>query len=342
MRSTPTLHDVAKLAGVTARTVSRVVNDEPYVSAKVRVAVNAAVAQLGYRPNLAARSLVSARSYLIGVISPPRSDAYFNRLHASLFQACRNHRYSLVIEQVEDESPESIARLSAFLRNIRPEGIVVAPGASALPQVFEQIENARVRHIAFSPHFPEFAGPAISADEADGARLLAEHLWALGHRRFGELSLIPEMQTSRNAFRERLIALGVEPDAIRIFPLDRRLPGLESGRRAAKSMLESGFRPTAIFGFNDECAAGAIGHFLGQSIKIPEDISVVGFDDEDIARAIWPALTTIRQPINRMCDEAIKMLVNKQPENVPETMICPVELIVRQSSGRAPVLEASS
>jgi LacI family transcriptional regulator len=336
MRASPTLHDVARLAGVTARTVSRVVNAEPHVSAKVRVAVNAAVAQLDYRPNLAARSLVSAKSNLIGVISPHRNDSYFNRLHSSLLRACRAQRYNMVIEQVEGDSPEAVANFGGFLRQIRPEAIVVLPGASSLTHVFEQIELARIKQVAISPMGTLYHDIAIFADEADGARLLAEHLWSLGHRSFAVFDFDAELQLERRSFQGRLQELGAEAGSIRAFAIDRRLPGVEAGRRAAIAMLETGFRPSALFAFNDECAAGAIGYMLSLGMKIPADISVVGFDDEDIARAIWPALTTVRQPIERMCEEAIKMLVGKQPENSPAKMTCPVDLIVRQSSGRAP------
>ncbi|WP_324698731.1 LacI family DNA-binding transcriptional regulator [Novosphingobium sp. RL4] len=327
-----TLDDVAQRCGVTAKTVSRVVNREPHVSARVREAVEQAIAELGYRPNTAARSLASTRSFIIGMLSPRMKSAYLNRLHGEVLSACGQRGYHLIVEQLDLTAELYMPQLQAFLSQMSLDGLVLAPGLGDVPELNTLIAEAGVRSVAISPRTT--AHPLIvDADEEQGERDLADHLWSLGHRSFAIAQPPAFWRFTRGvAFAQRLIKLGAEPGQIMQFPFDWTVPGLEGGRRMAIDILGTGQRPTALFAASDELAAGAIGLFLTRGVNVPGGISVAGFDDDDIAQACWPALTTVRQPLEAMVENAMDLLIGDGRAQPMANIRCSVEIVSRAST----------
>lgn len=332
-----TLDDVARQCGVTAKTVSRVVNGEPHVSARVREAVEQAIAELGYRPNAAARSLASTKSYLIGMLSPRMKSAYLNRLHGEVLSASGQRGYHLIVEQLDLAAELYIPQLRTFLSQMSLDGLVLAPGLGDVPELNTLIAEAGVRSVAISPRTTTHP-LIVNADEEQGERDLADHLWSLGHRFFA-IAQPPAFWrfTRGEAFARRLRELSVEPGQIMLFPIDWTVPGLEGGRRMAIDILAARQRPTAMFAASDEIAAGAIGLFLTRGVDVPGKISVAGFDDDDIAQACWPALTTIRQPLDAMVENAMTLLIGDRKGNVEANIRCSVEIVSRASTGPAPL-----
>jgi LacI family transcriptional regulator len=330
-----TLDDIARKVGVSGKTVSRVVRGEPNVSPALRAAVESAIAELGYRPNLAARSLASARSNLIGALSPRIESGYFNLVHAHLGRACSKFGHHLIVEQVDIDSPDARAQVEKLVAEVRFAGVVLLPGVAQSAEINALLDKAGIPCVAFGTTQVATPRRKFLMDEAAGERALADHLWELGHRHYGVAKAPEKEQYPRGTFfYQHLLELGADPAAITLVDVDVWQPAMEAGRQFALAIIASKAEPTALFAFNDDVSAGAINVLLTMGINVPGDISVVGFDDSDTARAIWPPLTTIRQPIAMMAQEAVSMIAQNTAAE-PREIICTTELIVRQSTGPA-------
>jgi LacI family transcriptional regulator len=331
------LDDVARLAGVSPKTVSRVVNGEMHVRSQTKEAVERAIARLGYRPNMAARSLATSRSFLIGLVTPHLGNFYFHELHSSSIRACRERGLHLLIEQITDVATGALQSLEDNLRHMRFEGVILVPPISDNPAVLDLLDRLGIKYVRISPATHPKHGDSVSSDEAQGMQLLAEHLWSLGHRHIALATLEGEHVSARRGdlLRDALLEMGCHRKHIQSVALNWRETALQAGRRVAATLLSQRKRPSAIFGFADEAAAGVIGYALQHGLQIPRDLSVVGFDDSDLAQSIWPPLTTIRQPIAEMARAAVALLVERSPKGKVREVVCPVELVLRGSTGLA-------
>ena len=326
------IDDVARRAGVSPKTVSRVVNGEAYVSARTKEVVERAIAALGYRPNLAARSLAASRSFLIGVISPYLESTFFSRLHNSAIRAAKERGLHLIVEQVDLEARDQLVHLENGLRQLRFEGVILTPPVSDHAAILDMLDRSRTRYVRISPSKQLERSDSVSADAAQGMGLLAEHLWSLGHRRIAHAVVDPRR---RDLLREALIKLGADPHHLQAVPLDWRAGTVAAGRQLAESLLAQEKRPTAVFTFSDTVAAGLIGYAWAHGINIPRDLSVAGRDNDEVGQALWPALTTISQPLDEMARAAIELLTQPASERKARNVLCPVELIVRESTSEA-------
>ncbi|EJU11931.1 LacI family transcriptional regulator [Sphingomonas sp. LH128] len=336
MTGKPTIFDVARKVGVSGKTVSRVVNNDPNVSDKMREAVSAAIAELGYHQNFAARSLRSKRSFMLGVLSPPQDFAYYHSSHARLSTACRLRGYHLVYEQVDLDAQGAVAAVRDLLDTVDFAGLVLMPGIERDERILDLLRQHGKAWVAFGTDRSRSGGMAVRADENGAAGLAADHLWDLGHRRFCILEAPKGTLARGPAFERRLRERGADPALFTHFRIDPTLPPMEIGRRAAIHAMDAVIRPTAMFALTDANAAGVISTLLATGVKVPEQMSVVGFDDSEIASAIFPALTTLRQPLAEMAETAIGMLVDQHRKDGPPEACCPIELVIRQSTARAP------
>lgn len=340
LKPNTTIDDVAHLAGVSPKTVSRVLNGEAHVREATKAAVEKAIAALGYRPNLAARSLAAARSFLIGLITM-RLDAYiFRSMHGSGVRACRERGLHLFVEELFidelreiDKQPalddDTLRYLENSLRQMRPEGVIVSQ-LSDQPEILDLLERLQIRYVRILPTTDLERSDAVTSDGARGLQLQAEHLWNLGHRHFAVVE--PELQW-RLPFKNTLLELGCDPARIVSLHFDWRKPPVEAGSEIAAALLTLPERPTAIHAFNDEVAAGLINYAWAHGVHVPRDLSVLGFDDAEISRAVWPSITTVHQPFEEMIRAAVELLTNPNSDDKPRTVVCPVQLIVRESSG---------
>lgn len=326
-----TIKHVAQRAGVSPKTVSRVVNGEPGVREPTRLLVERAIAELGYQPNLAARSLVAARSFVLGLISM-RLDAHvFRSLHTAGIRACRERGLHLVAEELDDISPATLRRLEGSLRQMRFDGVVVSQVAD-VEELLALLERFELPYVRLSPTTQPGRADAVCSDITQGLQLLAEHLWALGHRHF---ALPLADQWRHDLLREILLGLGCEPSRIVSVPLNWRDLPMESGVRLAMAVLSLPERPTAVFAYNDEVAAAFIHHAWAHGVHVPRDLSVVGFDDAEVARVTWPATTTVHQPYDQMIRAAVKLLAEPRAA-APREIVCPVQLVIRGSTAPPP------
>ncbi|WP_242129016.1 LacI family DNA-binding transcriptional regulator [Sphingobium sp. Sx8-8] len=328
-----TLADIGASIGMSAKTVSRVVNRDPNVSQATRRRVEAAIAATGFRPNLAARSLAADRSFLVGCFLVNTANFYYAELVRGAARACRRYGYHLVLEELDlQESVTDYYR--EHMSNIGHHGFLLAPPFCDDAALLDMLDEDGHRYVRVSPATQPGRAPSVYADDAGGVAALAEHLWQLGHRRFGIVSgpsghLASAVRS--HSFMESLYRLGCLPSDILSVEPDCWNPVVTGGRGAAIRMLGTGERPTAIFCYNDELAAGFIGYARDIGLSIPGDLAVAGFDDSEGARLIWPPLTTVHQPIVEMAERAIERLVTPQSAGDPSLM-CGVELKIRGST----------
>jgi LacI family transcriptional regulator len=319
--------------GVSAKTVSRVVNGDQYVSSKTRERVERAVVALGYRPNLAARALASSRSNMIGVISPYLRGFYYSELHASALSSCRKHGYHVLIEEYVPGGAQKLAQLEEALRSTRLEGVLLTPTVSDDPDVLDLVERLNLRCVRISPGIEIDRMDAVSANQTQGMSELADHLVDLGHKRFG---IVASPSTVLSEKRHVMLAAalmrrGIDQADIRIEALDWNKPITDQARVVAARFLSSEPRPTAIFASSDFVAMPIIQFAFEQGLRVPEDISIAGCDDIDFAAVTWPALTTVHQPIGAMAAEAIALLLSPT-SNMTRHLTLPMPLIARGST----------
>lgn len=306
-----TIVDIAREAGVSIKTVSRVINREEGVGEETRARVQALVDRLGYRPNVSARSLSSRRSYLIGAIFM-RVGAYHyvGEVQVGAMRACRRAGYHLVVEQVRPpETMGGVQRFAEGLRDARFDGVVLTPPTCDDPEVLAAVEAAGLPYVRIAPHREFERSPYVFMDDQKAAREQTLRLWNMGHRR---IAFIDGPADHGSATRRRLGYLeamrdrGVEPRPEWI--AKGEFLSL-SGFNATEALLRLPERPTAIFAANDEMAVGALAAAAKNGLSVPRDLSVVGFDDTPSAEAAWPRLTTIHQPTAEMAEAAVEMLI---------------------------------
>jgi LacI family transcriptional regulator len=328
-----TLDDVAARAGVSPKTVSRVVNGAPNVRPATQAKVEKAVTELGFRPNLAARSLAGARSYLIGAITLDLSAFYYAELYRGAARACRANGYHLIVEEVDrDRAPVDHYRSS--LKTARYDGLIIPAPLVDDADLLDQLDSDGVRYVRVAPNTYPDRSSSVYCDDAVGAATLVDHFWQVGYRHFAIIIGPPQHAATRlrrDGFLSAIARRGGDPSRVTTVELVNQGSMVETGRHAAARLLDQIEQPTAVFAFNDEIAASVVALAHQRGLRLPQDIGVAGFDGSDICQLIWPTLTTIRQPIAEMAEVAVEMLIDPTKENHPRRC-CPVELIVREST----------
>ncbi len=337
--SAVTIIDVAKRAGVSFKTVSRVLNREKNVHVHTRDRVLAAAAELGYRPNFGARSLAGARSYLIGLFIDNPSFAYMGKVQLGAMSRCRPDGYHLLLETLDIGAPDAGADLERLLSAVRLDGLILAAPICDNTVVLDALEARAIPYVRLSPNHDPDRAPWVGMDDAGAAAEMTRRLLQLGHREIGFVEGPAGHGASalrRQGFLATLAEAGVAPrlDLIRPGRFDFR-----SGLEAADAMLDQPHPPTAIFASNDEMALGVTMAAHRRGLNIPADLSIAGFDDIPAATTIWPRLTTVRQPIFEMAAAAADMIISGQAKTRdagwPPRRLLDFEVVIRDST--APV-----
>jgi LacI family transcriptional regulator len=305
-----TIVDIAKAAGVSIKTVSRVINREDGVGAATRARIEDIVAQLGYRPNVSARSLSSRRSYLIGVIFM-RVGAYHyvGEVQVGAMAACRRAGYHLVVEQVDSPDGAGAKALECVLRAGRFDGLILTPPVCDNPEVLAVIEAAGLAYVRIAPDHDFGRSPYVFMDDREAAREMTGRLWDMGHRKIAFIDGPSDHGSARRRREGYLAALAERGGEVRPEWITPGSFYSLSGFDAAEALLSLPERPTAIFAANDEMALGVLAAAVKRGLSVPEDLSVAGFDDGPSASSAWPRLTTVHQPISEMANAATEMLI---------------------------------
>jgi LacI family transcriptional regulator len=303
----PTIGDVARLAGVSAMTVSRVVNNDAKVLPATRDKVQAGIAALGYVPNPAARSLAGARQCRIALLHSNPSAAYLSEfLMGSLAEAGASHALLQVEPYIESESAEALARR---LAEHRTDAVLLPPPLSDDLDLIAALDAAGLVLAQIATGRPSPIAQAVTIDDEAAAHAMTAHLIGMGHRRIGFIAGHPNQTASdlrREGYLRALRDAGIDPAPDLVAQGDFTY---RSGLNAAEALLSHAVRPTAIFASNDDMAAATIAVAHRRRLDVPNDLTVCGFDDTAIATTIWPELTTIRQPIGAMSGQATCLLV---------------------------------
>jgi len=303
-----TIHDVAQHAGVSPMTVSRVINGESNVREETRARVAASVAALRYLPNQAARSLASADATHIGILYANPSANYLSEFLLGSLEQSSLSGCQLVIEKCEGAESE----VEAIRRLVKGgiDGVVLPPPLCDSEESLKAVREAGISAVLVASGKPAPDMSAISINNFEAARAMTRHLLELGHRRIGFINGHPNQTATGQRFHgyvEAMTEAGLSVDA------DQVAQGYftyRSGLEAAEKLLDSG-RPTAIFASNDDMAAATMAVAHRRGLDVPSDLAVTGFDDTPLAATVWPALTTIHQPIAEMAREAVRLLVEQ-------------------------------
>jgi DNA-binding LacI/PurR family transcriptional regulator len=321
--------DVARLAGVSQAAVSRTYTPGASISDRMRHKVLAAAEQLGYQPNIIARSLSGKSTRLVGIIMVKIGDPFYAKILAAFSRKLQEKGYWSLLLNVNEDLPLDDVFPQALQYQV--DGIVLT-SATLSSTIASQCTAMGVPVVMFNRFSLEVEVNAVGCDHIGGARLLADLLVQAGHKRFAYISGEENSSTNRErerGYTEKLADLGHE-----LYARESGDYSYESGYIAAGKLLNAKERPDALFCANDFMAIAAIDQARSLGLKVPGDLSVVGFDDASMAG--WPrySLTTIRQPVDRLVEAAVDVLVNaiEIPENERVIKVIPGRLVVRDSA----------
>lgn len=315
------------------KTVSRVVNHELNVRPETRQRVLSAVSALDYEPLPAAREMAGRRTFSIGLLyENPHEFSYIQRLLEGAYAACEARNHALLLRPCPDDLTASLVR--QFLRQTRVDGVLLTAPIADRQDVISLLVDSGVALARISPRDASPAWTSVSPDDVQASRVLTAHILGLGHRRIGFIQGDPRHGASHKRLAGHLECLrdhGVSADPALV--VEGRFD-FDSGRRGLAALWQLAEPPTAIIAANDDTAAGVVVGAHERGISIPGTLSVAGFDDSPTATHIWPALTTVRQPITAIAFRATELLianVSGEPSR-QETFDC--DLVARSSMAR--------
>ena len=340
----PTIDDVASLAGVSIKTVSRVVNREPNVRDATREKVEKAIAQLKYRPNPSAQNLAALRARLIVLIydDPSYYEApsagYIINMQQGALSACQKAGFELLIHPCNYRDRKVGSELRALIEQVRPSGIIIAAPLSNMPKIARAVSDTGTPCVRLAHGSSNGKEYSVATNDRDISAEMTCYLAGQGHTRIAFIKgnkqhkavgnrfdgYLDGLEQSGLPFREELVAEGDN--------------SIGSGEECAKKLLRIRRRPTAIFAANDDMAAGVLRVATRMGIKVPDELSIAGCDDIALAQQIYPSLTTIRQPLDAMAEVASLALIDGVRGNPrdPGLEIIPGTIRVRESTGPAP------
>nr|WP_202121056.1 LacI family DNA-binding transcriptional regulator [Streptomyces sp. BA2] len=334
-RRPPTIHDVAREAGVSRGTVSRVLNGGHYVSPSAQEAVNAAIRKTGYVVNRHARSLITGRSDSVGfLLTEPQErffeDPNFNVLLRGCTQALAAHDIPLLLMLAG--TPDERRRIMRYITAGHVDGVLLVSSHSGDP-VADELREAGVPLVACGKPIGQASKVSyVAADDRDGARDMVRHLLSLGRRRVGTVTgpLDTPGGVDRLAgYREILTEAGIAVDERLVVSGDYSRAG---GEAAATRLLDQAPDLDAVFVASDLMAQGVLTALHRAGRRVPEDIAVGGFDDSPAALTARPELTTVRQPWDRISAEMVRVLLAQLGGEDPAAVILPTELVIRGSA----------
>jgi len=336
----PTINDVADLAGVSKRTVSRVINRSNKVNEETRTKVQAIIDRLQFTPNRQARGLAASRSFLIGLVFDTPT-LFINNVQKGILGVCSDAGYELVVHACHIGSDRLLTDVKQFVDRAHVDGVIILPPVSEIDDVAEMLDKADCPYVQFSSMLSGEPWKQVVTNYLPAITDMTSHLVKLGHRDMAFISG-PKANISSQKRHEMFVQA--------LAAYDLKLPRTmvvegaftyESGVAAAKKLLSKERRPTAIFAANDEMAFGVmhVAHEMG--LKIPGDLSLVGFDGTSFSSFVIPALSTIRRQTNEMAHlgtQKLLALIDEGPDAARsfETMVSP-QFVPRKSTGPAPV-----
>jgi DNA-binding LacI/PurR family transcriptional regulator len=326
----PTMKDVAERVGVSVQTISAVINDKPGITQETRARVLEAVQQLGYRPYSVARSLRTGRTRTIALIVSDIANPSFATMASAAEDYAHTFGYSLLVFNTHDDSE----RENSYIRTASQswiDGVLFVSAADQMTSL-DAFQAANIPPVAIDRIPEHYDGPSVTLDNVHAGCIAAEHLMNLGHTRIAHISGPMKLRLARerrNGFLQALADKGLTPGMVNEGDWT-----CASGYAAMQQLLQSHPRPTAVFAANDRMAIGAIHAISEAGLSVPEDISIVGLDDIEVAAYQIPPLTTIRQPFSELGTRAVRLLleiIESGQASQRQIVIDPL-LVARQST----------
>ena len=306
----PTINDVARLSGVSKKTVSRVINRSPLLNQATREKVEAVIAELGYVPNPQARALALRRNFLLGLIHDNPNAQMVLNFQEGVLDAIKDTEFALVVRPVDRKSPRLLDDVRAFIEVQRPYGVLILPPVSENDAIADLCRELGCNYVRMGSARLDDGAHLVESNDRQAVGHAIDYLADMGHRRIGFVAGPEGFRSAREreaGFDEAVTRLGLDSTAT------LKSAGnytFESGHAAGVRLLGKAPRPTAIFASNDEMAAGVLHAARERGITVPDELSIVGFDDTSIAAHIWPPLSTVRWPIASMARSAALKLVD--------------------------------
>lgn len=336
----PTINDVARLAGVSKKTVSRVINHSSLLNEGTRRRVETVIAQLGYIPNPQARALALRRNFLIGLVHDnPNAQTVMN-VQQGMLEALYDTEFALVVRPVDRGSATMLDDLRHFLERQRPFGVFLMPPISENDAIARLCTQLGCRYVRMGSAEIDDPAHLVASNDREAVRQATGYLIAEGHRRIGLVAGPHGFRSAgerRRGFEDALAAAGIA------LPRSMIADGnytFESGLIAADRLLDVVPRPTAIFSSNDEMAAGVMHAAQQRGMVVPRDLSIIGFDDTPVAAHVWPPLTTVRYPVVSMArSAALKLISGTDTGHVVEEPSMFLSTLIRRASVAPPPRE---
>lgn len=328
-----TIYDIAREAGVSIATVSQVINGKGKISEKRRAEIMEIMERLHYQPSAIAAALTGKQTYTLGLLVPDISNPYFAELARAVEDRSRQLGYSVVICST-DNKDERVERYLNLLQQKRVDGMMIGTGIDNA-DILSPLLQQSIPVALIARHMPSLSVHTVTIDDILGGALAAAHLLELGHTHVAVLSEPSKVSSSQErvrGFRETLNKAGhtLEPNQIRESAAD-----LNSAKKEALLLLGENHHPTGLFCCNDIQAIGALQAAKELGLRVPEDVSIIGFDNTILASVTSPPLTTVAQPIEELGHRAVDLLIEelKDEQKEPQKIVLKPELVIRESAG---------
>ncbi|MCC2606074.1 LacI family DNA-binding transcriptional regulator [Planctobacterium marinum] len=335
-----TIKDVAKLAGVSIKTVSRVINKEDSVKPDTELKVQAAIDELSYRPNSSARNLAATQSFAIGYIYDNPNAYYVIDMQNGILKECLSNGFELIIHPCNASDENIVSEVKDMVRRSQLAGLVLSPPLSEMPEVLAALDEINMNYVRIlsGAGDKQTTGPCVLVNDRSASEKITEHLITLAHQRIAFITGDKDHQSTDERLQGYKTALLKHQLAVEEQLIIDGHYSFEAGVEGAKTLLSLNNPPTAIFACNDEIAAGALFAARLMSFDVPKDVAIAGFEDNPFSRQTWPKLTTAAQPTSLIARKATSLLIrtikNKRKgdkEDIHNQYFEP-ELVVREST----------
>lgn len=330
----PTIYDVAKEAGVSIATVSNAINGKGKISKQRREQIFRIMERLQYQPSVIASALTGKKTFTLGLLIPDISNPFFAEIARAIEDQAHQQGYSVIICST-DNNDERVERYITLLEQKSVDGIIIGTGIGNM-DIITQLQSRSTPIAMIAREASSVAVDTVVADDFVGGMMAAQHLAQLGHRRLAVLSENLKVSSSRErirGFKQGLADAGLAFEESDVVICEYKI---DEGKRGASELLRRGGeeRPTAIFCCNDQLAIGALQAAKESGVRVPEELSIVGFDNTILATVTDPPLTTVAQPMEQMGKLAFNLVIESlnNKDSVKQRIVLRPELVVRRST----------
>jgi len=308
-RMSVTIKDVSKDAKVSIKTVSRVINNEANVSIDTKQKVLQSISKLGFKPNKSAQSLRSKRSHMIALLYDNPNKHYLADIQSGILKVCKETGYNLVLQECDYKNKSLGFEIIEFIRDFQIDGLIVTPPLSDMDDFLACLDKASVKYSIIAPSDKRTSSSYVSSNDYEASYAMTHEIIRKGHTSIGFVRGHHKHSASLLRYQGFFDALAQMNILVNGDWIKQGNFSFDSGFDAGMKIMSSSMRPSVIFASNDYMAAGVMKAAQMKGIKIPSELSIVGFDDSPIAEQLWPSLSTIKQPVKEMACHAAKLLL---------------------------------